>query len=125
MRIKLDENIDARLITPFKDTGHDAVTVQEQGLKGITDKELYELCRAEGYTLVTLDLDFSNLLRFPPEGTPGLVVLRGQNQLFSTMQGLVETLIDALVKESPLNKLWTVEPGRLRIHEKTEEHNTQ
>lgn len=125
MRIKLDENIDARLITPFKEAGHDAVTVQEQGLKGITDKELYELCRAEGYTLVTLDLDFSNLLRFPPEGTSGLVVLRGQNQLFSTMQGLVETLIDALVKESPLNKLWTVEPGRLRVHEKTEEHNTQ
>jgi len=122
MRIKLDENIDLRLTTLLKEAGHEAVTVQEQGLRGIADRELYELCKAESCILVTLDLDFSSLLYFPPEGTPGLVVLRGPNQLFATMRGLIETLIDALVKESPTNKLWIVEPGRLRIHEETEEY---
>jgi len=117
MRVKLDENIDVRLTALLKEADHKAITVQEQGLRGIADRKLYELCKAEGYILVTLDLDFSNLLHFPPEGTPGLVVLRGPNQLFVTMRVLIETLIDALVKESPLNKLWIVEPGRLRIHE--------
>jgi len=124
MRIKLDENIDVRLTALLKEAGHDAITVQEQGLQGIADRELYELCKAEGCILVTLDLDFSNLLHFPPEGTPGLVVLRGPNQLFVTMRVLIETLIDALIKESPLNKLWIVEPGRLRIHEETEISNS-
>ena len=117
MRIKLDENIDVRLTALLKEAGHDAITVREQGLRGIADRDLYDLCKAEGCILVTLDLDFSNLLHFPPEGTPGLVVVRGPNQLFVTMQVLMETLTDALVKESPSNKLWIVEPGRLRIHE--------
>ena len=52
--------------------------------------------------------------------TAGLLVLRGPNQLFPTMRILVETLIDALNKESPAGRLWIVEPGRLRIHEEAE-----
>jgi predicted nuclease of predicted toxin-antitoxin system len=120
MRLKLDENLDARLATLFRNAGHDASTVQEQGLQGIGDEALYTLCKSEDRILVSLDLDFSNVLRFPPQGTPGLVVLRGLNHLFSTMRILMETLIDALDKESPTDKLWIVEPGRLRIHGETE-----
>ena len=120
MRIKLDENLDARLAMLLSKAGHDTTTVQEQGLRGIEDKAIYEVCKVEDYILVSLDLDFSNILRFPPEGTPGLVVLRGPNQLFPTMRILVETLIDALARESPAGRLWIVEPGRLRIHEETE-----
>lgn len=40
------------------------------------------------------------------------------------LQVVIETLIDALIKESPTNKLWIVEPGRLRIHEETEASNS-
>ncbi|MBT9139893.1 MAG: hypothetical protein DDT30_00465 [Dehalococcoidia bacterium] len=120
MRIKLDENVDARLVLFLKEAGHDTTTVQEQGLRGIEDKSLYEICKVDGRILVSLDLHFSNVLRFPPSGTPGLVVLRGPNQLFPTMRVLVQTLIDALTRESPAGRLWIVELGRLRIHEETE-----
>jgi len=120
MRIKLDENVDTRLATFLKRAGHDTNTVQEQGLRGAEDEALYEVCKVEGRILVSLDLGFSNIIRFPPKGTPGFVVLRGPNQLFHTMRILVETLIDALTKESPAGRLWIVEPGRLRIHEETE-----
>jgi len=37
-----------------------------------------------------------------------------------SMRILVETLIDALNRESPAGNLWIVEPGRLRIHEEAE-----
>jgi len=120
MRIKLDENVDTRLAIFLKRAGHDTNTVQEQGLCGTEDKALYKICKEERRILVSLDLDFSNIIRFPPEGTPGLVVLRGPNQLFSTMQVLVETLIAALTRELPDDRLWVVEPGRLRIHEEAE-----
>ncbi len=120
MRIKLDENLDARLAAFLREVGHhDITTVQEQNLYGTTDEALYEVCKMEGCILVTLDLDFSNVLRFPPSGTSGIVVLRGPNQLFGTMRILIETLVNALAKESPIGRLWIVEPGHLRIHEKT------
>ncbi|MEA3442924.1 MAG: DUF5615 family PIN-like protein [Chloroflexota bacterium] len=120
MRIKLDENLDVRLASILKQAGHDTNTVHEQGLRGTEDEGLYQDCKVERRILVSLDLDFSNIIRFPPEGTPGVVVLRGPNQLFPTMRILVDTLIDALNKELPAGRLWIVEPGRLRIHEETE-----
>jgi len=57
------------------------------------------------------------LLRFSPERTSGLVVLRGPNDLIPTVRILVQTLLAALEKDSPSGRLWIVEPGRLRVHE--------
>jgi len=117
MKLKLDENLDARLATLLKEAGHDAVTVYDQNIPGIQDQVLHKRCTSEGRTLVSLDRDFSNVLRFPPEKTPGIVVLRGPDDLFSTMRILVRTLVQALTKDTPTGKLWIVEPGRIRIHE--------
>jgi|SRR4029077_8160497 predicted nuclease of predicted toxin-antitoxin system len=117
MRVKLDENIDERLAVLLRDAGHDASTVREQGLHGTVDQDLYKHCISEDCVLVTLDLDSSNVLRYPPEPTPGLVVLRGPDDLFLTVQILVRTLIHALATETPAGRLWIVEPSRIRIHE--------
>lgn len=117
MRLKLDENIDARLAGLLQASGHDALTVREQNLHGTDDIDLYRICRSESRTLVTLDLDFSNVLRYPPENTPGIIVLRGPDDLFRTVRILVETLVNALINENPSQHLWIVEVGRVRIHE--------
>jgi predicted nuclease of predicted toxin-antitoxin system len=117
MRLKLDENIDARLAGLLHASGHDAITVREQDLHGTDDIDLYHICRSENRALVTLDLDFSNILRYPPENTPGIIVLRGPDDLFPTVRVLVETFVNALINESPAQHLWIVEVGRVRIHE--------
>lgn len=117
MKLKLDENVDARLAVLLRQAGHETTTVRDQRLLGMADSALYQRCTSEGHILVTFDLDFSNPLRFPPERTPGLVVLRGPDNLFPTMRILVQTLVNALVTGMPSGHLWIVEPGRLRIHE--------
>lgn len=116
MKLKLDENLDIRLAALLQQAGHDVLTVRDQGLKGVEDQSLYELCIQEQRILVSLDKDFSNVLRFSPRETPGLVVLRGPNDLFPTMRILIQTLVRALDQDTPTGKLWIVEPGRLRIH---------
>lgn len=121
MRLKLDENVDARLGQILRDAGHDASTVRDQGLRGAPDPDLYAHCISDHYILVTLDLDFSNVIRYPPELTPGLIVLRGPNGLFPTVRMLILTLVGALAADTPAGRLWIVEPGRIRIHEATPE----
>jgi len=74
--LKLAENLGRRTAALFTDAGHDVATVHGQEMQGATDRELFDTCRAEGRVLVTLDLDFTNPLRFPPAGSPGLAVLR-------------------------------------------------
>lgn len=119
MRLKLDENVDARLAVLLREAGHETTTVRDQRLRGMADRALYEHCASEGHILVTLDKDFSNVLRFPPERSPGLVVLRGPDDLFATARILVETLVNALTRDTPSGRLWIIEPGRLRVHEPT------
>jgi len=117
MKFKLDECVDARLAANLKQAGYEAVTTQQQGLRGIEDEKLYHLCKNEGYILVTLDIHFSNPLNFDPKYTPGIVVLRGPNDLFATTRKLVETLAEGLKREKPEGRLWIVELERIRIHE--------
>jgi len=122
MRLKLDENLGQAIAKTFREAGHDVATVQEQGLGGIQDEALYTRCRQEGLCLVTLDLDFSNVLRFPPQPTAGLAVLRpGGQPTLAALHALAQRLVQALSIEPIASRLWVVEPGRIRIHESSGE----
>jgi hypothetical protein len=62
-----------------------------------------------------LDLDFSNPFSFPPQENAGIVVLRlGRKALASQLFSLVERFVSALERQSPVGKLWIVDPTRIR-----------
>jgi len=73
MRFKLDENFGGRTQGIFAATGHDVQTVRAESLQGASDQQLYAVCCTEKRCLVTLDLDFANVTRFPPENAGGIV----------------------------------------------------
>jgi predicted nuclease of predicted toxin-antitoxin system len=76
LKVKLDENLGRRSVELFKESDHEVSTVTDQQLGGTSDADLIEVCRTEDRVLVTLDLDFSNVMRFPPQKYAGIVVLR-------------------------------------------------
>jgi predicted nuclease of predicted toxin-antitoxin system len=116
MKLKLDENLNESLREIVAAAGHDVSSVRLQELHGATDDELFAVCRSEGRIMVTLDLDFSNVLRFPPESSAGIIVLRARNGLMSTLRELADTMLLALKRDTPEGHLWIIEPGKLRIH---------
>ena len=122
MRIKVDENIGRRGVELLRDTGHDVMTVREQGLAGATDVTVFRACAAENCTLVTLDRDFGQVLRFPPEQSAGIVILDlgGPASLRLLLDRLREFL--ALAATHPVRgALWIVEPERVRVHLRKDE----
>ena len=73
------------------------------------------MCTREQRVLVTLDLDFSNMLAYPPAKFAGIVVLRLTNQAHVTVEGAIRRMLDLLSEEPIAGTLWIVEDGRIRI----------
>lgn len=116
MRFKLDENVGVRFAALFREQGHDATTVHEEGLSGAEDESVFRRAIDEERTLVTLDLDFSNPLRFPARGTAGVVVVRPRRPLLSLVEGTLRAALPRLAGGDVAGRLWIVEPGRIREH---------
>lgn len=67
---------------------------------------------------MTLDLDFSNPLRYNPADYTGIVILRLPSR--PTPQDLtdaVQTLISGLEREEVIGKLCIIQPARLRVYQ--------
>jgi len=118
MRFKLDENFGTRTQRLFQEAAHEAQTVRSEELQGCSDSRLYEACRAEGRCLITLDLDFADVIRFPPADMAGIVVIRvPRNPSLELLEQLVRQFLRALARMPAQGQLWIVEPGRVRMRE--------
>ena len=95
MKIKLDENIPARLVPVLSTLGHHIDTVPGQGLIGQEDAAIWAAAQNTRRFLITQDLDFSDVRKFAPGTHNGLLLIRlrnpGRNALVRRIQSLFET----------------------------------
>ncbi len=76
MKIKLDENLPARLATRLGLLGDEVRTVREEGMEGQVDATIWEVAQSEGRFLITQDMDFSDVRRFVPGSHYGILLIR-------------------------------------------------
>jgi hypothetical protein len=76
-RVYADANVPATLVVAMRrELRWDALSVMDDpALRRARDAEHFALARDLGRTLVTLDRDFLDTSRFPPEGGPGALIL--------------------------------------------------
>lgn len=118
MKFKLDENFGTRTQRIFENAGHNVHTVYQETLQGSSDQRLYEICCQEQRCLITLDLDFADVVRFPPQQAGGIVVIRvPRNPSVSLLESLVKQFLQTAEQMSVTQKLWIVEVGRIRVHQ--------
>jgi predicted nuclease of predicted toxin-antitoxin system len=114
MRFKIDENLPDALAALLRDKGYDASTARES-LNGGPDVDIAAACRSERRTIVTLDLDFSDITAFPPEDYAGIIVLRVRSQSKAHILSVFTALLPIFETEPLDKKLWIVEEDRVRV----------
>ena len=115
VRFKLDENVPAVVADLLKPAGHDVQTAQAEGLAGSPDGLLAQRAAGEGRVLLSLDKDFTDIRRHPPNQAPGIIVLRPRVPSPTALGALVRELLSVIASEPLQGRLWVVDEHRVRI----------
>jgi len=115
VKFKVDENLPAAFAAELRGAGHEADTVRDEGLEGATDDVVLATCDREVRVLVTEDLDFANVVAYPPERHQGIVVLRTRQQGLGALPAFRRLVLPNL-GASLAGRLWIVEDDRVRVH---------
>jgi predicted nuclease of predicted toxin-antitoxin system len=117
MRFKTDENLPIQIADWVRQQGHDALSVAEQGLAGFADPAVAAVSQVEKRAIVSLDLDFSDIRRYPPENYAGIIILRPVVQMIPALERMMARAV-ALLSQEPLDGcLWIVDDHRVRIRD--------
>lgn len=117
MRLKLDENVPLEAADALRASGHDVDTALDEGLGGARDPAVLAASVAERRALVSLDLDFANIVAYPPAASAGLIVLRPARQTVRSVVRIIsQILAPALATLDPSGRLWLVDDARIREH---------
>jgi predicted nuclease of predicted toxin-antitoxin system len=94
MKFLFDQNISFRVTNKFKDTFPESRQVRELSLEDKSDREIWDYAKREGFTIVTFDADFYDLVTLYGH-PPKVVWLRMGNTK-------TDNLIAILLKHSEL-----------------------
>jgi predicted nuclease of predicted toxin-antitoxin system len=91
--VKLDENLGRTHVEILRQAGYEADRVHDQGLSGAADADVWKhVCDVDRF-LVTLDLGFSDVRRYPPGMHPGILLIRARSRSGTAVAGVLSRVI--------------------------------
>jgi predicted nuclease of predicted toxin-antitoxin system len=114
LKFKLDENMPVDFKSWLQHHGHDATDVIDEGLIGTQDPPLLAEATKEKRILLTFDLDFADIRRYPPGTHTGIVVFRLREQRWTTLEKPANSLIASNALKSLGSGLAIVDETRIR-----------
>ena len=115
MKIKLDENMPDDLAELLRSFGQGVATVAEENLSGAADPVILQKATEEDRMLMTFDLGFADVRRFPIGSHGGMVVFRFHDQRWSAMKEPVERLLASGLLQKLRQGLAIVDETRVRF----------
>ena len=122
-RFLVDEALGIEVARFLRDESFNVKYVGEVGLEHRDDTEVFAFARRDDRLLLTHDKDFLNDRRFPPQGSPGVVVLAGgdgDQQAMATSLVMLLTIVAPLPEFYRGTKVTITEAGEVRIRRRND-----
>jgi predicted nuclease of predicted toxin-antitoxin system len=117
MKLKLDENLSRHLKPVLIALGHDVLTVADEGLLSRPDIEVGACAAREGRMLLTLDVEFADLRKYPPGSHPGILLFRPASLGPLSVNRFVERFIRSTELSVLCGCVAVVEPQGIRVRQ--------
>lgn len=116
-RIKFlaDECIGLPVITLLRKSGYSIITAKEANLSGKSDFEILKWAIKEKRGLITEDMDFGNILLYPPKLHHGIILLRFRHSLEKEIHAILSLVLTELKPDNFKQTLIIVDPDKYRL----------
>jgi predicted nuclease of predicted toxin-antitoxin system len=115
MKFFVDECVYSVTTQLLRSRQHDVVTAQDAGLSGRPDEEILAYAVEHGRILITIDMDFSNIRRFPPHSYIGIIVLKIRPRSVAEIHKVLEQVLRDLDEEQLSKSLVMIDRGKYRV----------
>lgn len=115
LRLLVDENIPQSLADLIVKKYPGSLSAAKSELAGKSDLIIFRASNKMGLTLITMDLDFSNLLSYPLADTAGRVILRFKGLTIAELRAVTMRALVLLEKEQPNEKIVIVSNDKMRV----------
>jgi predicted nuclease of predicted toxin-antitoxin system len=111
----LDNCVPRRYVRLLESWGYSAGVTSAHIEPDASDAEVIALAHDLDAVLLTVDLDFSNILDYPPAQHDGIIVLRYQVQDEAELDAALKAALDEYYRDGFRQALVIVSPGRYRV----------
>lgn len=120
LKLVIDEDMPRSTARTLKAKGFEALDVRDCGLRGQSDEEIFKFAQREKAIILTGDMGFANLLRYPVGSHVGIVIAHFPNEMStSELNGQITKAFSNLTETDFKGNLIILEPGRIRIRRKS------
>ena len=113
--IVLDNCVPRRYLRLLHEWGYDAILMTDEIPADATDTKVVALARRLDAVLLTVDLDFSNILDYPPQNYQGIIVLRYHIRDEAAIDNSLKITLEDLYREELRGCLVIVTSERYRL----------
>jgi predicted nuclease of predicted toxin-antitoxin system len=115
MKFLVDLALSPKTVKVLRDSGYEAVRVNEVGMARSKDREIVAYAEKSGLVVLTADLDFGDILAHTRNRKPSVIIFRLKNP---SPDHVTVLLLEALprIKESlDMGAIVVIEDSRIRI----------
>jgi len=113
IRLLTDENVPVSITELLKANNYNVKDIKEEGLFGITDREICKLAIKEKRIIITLDKDFLNMAQLLSKRHYGVILIRSYGIRFKA--DLLAEFLKSPVIKNLRNKIAIVEENLVKI----------
>ena len=117
VKLKLDENLSRHLKDSLTLLGHDVTTTADEGLLSQSDVIVAAEAEREGRILLTLDIEFAALRKYPPGRHPGIILFRPRDLGPLAVNHFVEQFIGRTDLERLRGCVVVVDATKMRVRQ--------
>jgi predicted nuclease of predicted toxin-antitoxin system len=115
MKLLIDMNLSPRWIGVLAEAGFDAVHWSTIGRSNARDTEIMDFAKANGYVVLTHDLDFGAILAATHGEKPSVVQIRSEDVSPDVIGKSVIVALKQMATELEEGALLTLDPNRPRL----------